>query len=432
MFGKLRRSQNLLLLLLMAGFMAVICDVAPLSAQDAGHESCRGSCAQIVVPSAGAVETVALSADGRTALSVINGKIQLWDVASGRGVGTLESSRTIQSAAISPDGHTALSGGYDDVPKLWDLASRREIRAFKGSPSKGVLSVAFSPDGRTALSGNYDGTIKLWDLASGRLMMTLTADPLFVFSVAFSPDGRSALSGGGYDALRLWHVASGYELRHMTPTGRVRPTTSVAFSPDGRTALSASEDKTVRLWQIASGLLLRTFIGHSGGVRSVAFSPDGRSVLSASDDKTVKLWDVESGRELMTFREHSDRVASAVFLPDGRKVLSGSGDGSLRLWDRATGRTLTASFSFWDSWLTMTPEGFFEASSPEVTRNVRIVRGLVQCSTDQAMLDRIYNILHRPDLVREKIAGDPDGKVKAAAAQLDLDKVCFGADAKED
>jgi WD40 repeat protein len=30
-----------------------------------------------------------------------------------------------------------------------------------------VQSVAFSPDGRTALSGGYDETLKLWDLTVG-------------------------------------------------------------------------------------------------------------------------------------------------------------------------------------------------------------------------------------------------------------------------
>jgi uncharacterized caspase-like protein len=70
------------------------------------------------------------------------------------------------------------------------------------------------------------------------------------------------------------------------------------------------------------------------------------------------------------------------------------------------------------SWLTITPEGFFDASSPQAAQNLSIVRGLEVSSVDQ-----VYNALYRPDLVREKLAGDPNGKVKAAAAQLDLDKV---------
>jgi hypothetical protein len=46
------------------------------------------------------------------------------------------------------------------------------------------------------------------------------------------------------------------------------------------------------------------------------------------------------------------------------------------------------------------------------------VRGLEVYSIDQ-----VYQSLYRPDLVREKLAGDPKGKVREAAARLDLGKI---------
>jgi hypothetical protein len=38
------------------------------------------------------------------------------------------------------------------------------------------------------------------------------------------------------------------------------------------------------------------------------------------------------------------------------------------------------------------------------------------------LIDQFYDSLHRPDLVREKLSGDPAGKVREAAARLDLTK----------
>jgi uncharacterized caspase-like protein len=38
-------------------------------------------------------------------------------------------------------------------------------------------------------------------------------------------------------------------------------------------------------------------------------------------------------------------------------------------------------------------------------------------------IDQVYQALYRPDLVREKLAGDPQGKVREAAVKLDLTKV---------
>ena len=64
----------------------------------------------------------------------------------------------------------------------------------------------------------------------------------------------------------------------------------------------------------------------------------------------------------------------------------------------------------------MTPEGFFDAS-PNGSRYLTVVRGL-----DVYSIDQFYDRLYRPDLVREKMAGDPQGKVKDAATKLDLSK----------
>jgi len=384
------------------------------------------------------VSSVEFSTDGHTALSGnVDGTARLWDLASGRPLKTFTGHPgIIDSVALSSDGRTAMLGGEERtsggrLPRnsegavtLWDVASEREISTFKGYPG-----AAFSPDRRTALSKSDGNSVKLWDVASGREIRTFTGHSSLVTSVAFSPDGSTALSGSFDKTVRLWDVATGREIR--TFIGHSAWVASVAFSPDGRTALSGSADEhalmrgqqngdnTVRLWDVASGRELRTLTGHSGYVTSVAFSPDGRTVLSGSWDSTVRLWDVASGRELRTFKGHSGWVNSVAFSPIGRTALSSGTDGTVRIWDVETGTELAKMVSFKDgSWLTITPEGFFDASSPEAARNLNIVRGLEVSSVEQ-----VYNALYRPDLVREKLAGDPNGKVKAAAAQLDLEKV---------
>jgi len=141
---------------------------------------------------------------------------------------------------------------------------------------------------------------------------------------------------GSIPAARLLRTFEGH-------TGGVR---SVSFSPDGRYALSGSDDKTLRLWEVASGILLRSFAGHTSWVTSVSFSPDGRYALSGGMDKTLRLWEVKSGRLLRTFEGHTVQVRSVAFSPDGRSVLSASGDWqdstdkTLRLWEVASGRLL--------------------------------------------------------------------------------------------
>ena len=65
----------------------------------------------------------------------------------------------------------------------------------------------------------------------------------------------------------------------------------------------------------------------------------------------------------------------------------------------------------------LTSEGFFSASEGGA-KHLNLLRGQNAMSIDQ-----VHDALYRPDLVREALARDPNGKVAAAAAKLDLNKV---------
>jgi WD40 repeat protein len=127
------------------------------------------------------------------------------------------SAAAVNSVAFSPDGKTALSGSDDKTIKWWDLSTGRVIKTLEAHSS--VHSVAFSPDGKTALSGsgswdNKDNTVKWWDLSTGRVIKILKGHHSTVSSVAFSPDSKTALSGDS-QCTRLWNLETGEEIIQM-------------------------------------------------------------------------------------------------------------------------------------------------------------------------------------------------------------------------
>ena len=67
----------------------------------------------------------------------------------------------IQSVAISPDGRRILSAGSDNAVRLWDAGVGKEIRKLEGHRDQ-VWHVAFSRDGRLAISSGQDNSVRLW------------------------------------------------------------------------------------------------------------------------------------------------------------------------------------------------------------------------------------------------------------------------------
>src|SRR5262249_55828157 len=71
--------------------------------------------------------------------------------------GTLRDQHSVTGAlCFSPDGKMLAGIGHDDTIRLWDAASGRDIRTFRGHPG-GVHCFDFTADGKTLVSGGEDG-----------------------------------------------------------------------------------------------------------------------------------------------------------------------------------------------------------------------------------------------------------------------------------
>lgn len=245
----------------------------------------------------------------------------------------------INAVAFSPDGTWLVSGGDDEMIRVWDAATGKRVREWRGH-ADGVTSIALRPDGRQIVSGGWDNTLKVWDVRTGRRLRTFEGHEEQVTSVAYSRDGKWLVSGSGDDTLTVWDAADGRDVMTLSHENEY-DVTSVAFSPDGERIVSADGENQLKLWDASTGEELQTKEAHPAAIGSVAFSPDGKLVVSGGWDDSVKVWNSSLEESPITLKGHTDDVTTVIFSADSRQIASASDDGTVRIWHSGIGKPLT-------------------------------------------------------------------------------------------
>jgi len=186
----------------------------------------------------------------------------------------------VQSVALHADGRRAVSASEDKTLKVWDLDSGACLRTLEGHAWV-VNSVALHADGRRAVSASWDKTLKVWDLDSGVCLRTLEGHASEVNCVALHADGRRAVSASRDKTLKVWDLDSGACLRMLE--GHTDEVNFVALHADGRRAVSASSDKTLKVWDLKTGQELASFAGDAE-MRSCALAPNGDTVVAGDEN----------------------------------------------------------------------------------------------------------------------------------------------------
>jgi WD40 repeat protein/tRNA A-37 threonylcarbamoyl transferase component Bud32 len=283
------------------------------------------------LPHAGAVRSIAVSADGKAIVTGVADKTcRVWDVATQSHCGPiLQLPHPINAIAVSPDGKVLVTGGDDPRARRWDTATGRLLTPPL-EHEEPITSVAFSLDGKVIATASQDCTVRVWDAATGASLGRPLKHPAVVSSVAISGDGKRVATGSTDNAARLWDVASGKTLRELVHPKSVG---AVAFGLDGKTLLTGCNDGFARIWDPASGEQLLSTLKHQQSVRAVAVSPDGKTLLTGSDDKTARLWSATTGKPAGPPLYHSGYVRGVAFHPTGQTFFTASTDSTVRVWE---------------------------------------------------------------------------------------------------
>ncbi|WP_439575083.1 c-type cytochrome [Phreatobacter sp.] len=293
------------------------------------------SAAQELRGHGGPVRALAISADGRIALSgSFDTSAILWGIETGTALTVLRHhDGSVNAVAALPGGLFATAGEEGRIA-IWRMGRPEPERVIEGHRGS-VAGLALSPDGRFLASASWDGTARLIPLAGGEARV-FSGHRGPVNAVAFTPDGRAIVTGGHDATLRISPVDGGPERQVMLGT----PVNGLIVAPDGEIAASGADGRVHLL--SPEGEARGAVAASETPIVSLAISSDGAMLAAAGIRGSVAIIDRTARRVERVLVGPGLPVWSVAFRPGAEELMTGGGDRLVRRWRVATGEHLGA------------------------------------------------------------------------------------------
>lgn len=122
------------------------------------------------------VTGLAVSPDGKLLAVTVgrfgqhpHGAAALLDINTGEVLRQIQNSPwPVETASFSADSRRLLTGGQDNTARIWDVSSGKELGTFVHEHP--VMTVAIAPDGQHVATGSTDAdsAARVWDGTTGR------------------------------------------------------------------------------------------------------------------------------------------------------------------------------------------------------------------------------------------------------------------------
>ena len=332
---------------------------------------------QVLTGPAGHVAGAAISPDGSTLYTSVNGVLLERDLTGARRFGDRFATGSVLPCcdsvlprapplALSPDGSLFAVRLRPSTVGLFSSHTLRLRTSFTiGHDHDVITALAWSPVGQQLAVGGHSGLVQLWRTdGQPRLVRPLAGleskfgEPEAIQAVTFSSDGKLVAasdddkvgSNGGttsnadYAGLAIWQAATGRRI--ASPSGLnaqgghgTEPFAGddlLAFSPHGRLLAMSLFDLSIVVFDASRGDIVQAWPSDTP-TTSLAFGPDGTLAVGTAAG-TVELWNAVTGEQIGSpVVVGATAVTSIAFDSSGRRlVTAGLGESTVRLWFTAT------------------------------------------------------------------------------------------------
>uniref|UniRef100_A0A672U394 WD repeat-containing protein 3 n=1 Tax=Strigops habroptila TaxID=2489341 RepID=A0A672U394_STRHB len=287
------------------------------------------------------VRTLAFSSDNIAILSAAAESVKIWNRATLQCIRTMDCEYALCSLFV-PGDRQVIVGTKTGKLQLYDLASGSLMETLDAHDGA-VWSLALSPDQRGFVTGGADKCVKFWEFElvkdessiQKRLSMkhvrVLQLDE-DVLCVRYSPNQKLLAVSLLDCTVKVFYVDTLQFF--LSLYGHKLPVLCMDISYDGTLIATGSADRNVKVWGLDFGDCHRSLFAHDDSVMYLQFVAKSHLFFTAGKDSKIKQWDADKFEHIQTLEGHHQEVWCLALSPNGDYVVSASHDKSLRLWER--------------------------------------------------------------------------------------------------
>lgn len=286
------------------------------------------------IDSAGWADPLIFSPDGALLAAQTSGGIQTWLVSDGSQIQTIETYD--QVFAFHPNGRIFSASANRDPQEGWFFATEWDVYTGQEMGGWSVqvpitstydednqyldVEMTLSPDGNMAALW-WEGSLVLVQIQGYTAKISARLDNEYLdaySSVFFSPDGHSLL----LDANQIQQL----QVPDLTPI-RTFSGAYPALSPDGQVLVVLGE-QGIEQWRLSDGTFIRS--APYSSIVDYSISKDGELLAISESDGVIKVWPIESTEPRYVFQGPQPGSSRVILSPDGNLLAVGMPSGR---WD---------------------------------------------------------------------------------------------------
>lgn len=297
----------------------------------------------------GAISTVTFDPTGdRLAVASADGRVRIWDVASGRIVAATAAAKLRAGELLFSADSRRLYGADHRFVEVWSAGNGEAIGRWEVLHDEpgvgGIRALALDPQGRRLAVGGDDGFVHIIDAMTGAKISEFELPEPYVFQLAFIDDGRRVITSGWgpfvkkdgkiverriAGAVRIWTVETAHEDSMISQSSSIP---HFLLSDDEREITIVEKDGQKNTFKTRDGTHVHSFKRET----VLASKRVGRTFADLASDGRIVLHRGFEGEVVAVVDREGGTKKNYALSPRGDLIAIGANAGVVRLWPAFT------------------------------------------------------------------------------------------------